>query len=235
MLCLWKNYFILLRECNCRVIIYYLLTNYVNSEKLCIFIIIMNRIKPYEALSAQLEEVNILSDIEIEQICSCFKTETILKNHYYLEAEKRCSKIGFLTDGIICSFIYNSEGSEVVKHFLEPYQFFTDLDSYEKAKPAKLNLIAVTDSTILSISKQENDKLQDAFPKWKHVQGLFASQALNKMIQMQNFLHFGSATDKYQHFVKNYPNLARNVPLKYIASYLGITQSSLSRLRRENI
>lgn len=195
----------------------------------------MNRIKPYESLSAQLKKVNILSDIEIEQICSCFDTENIHKNHYYLEAEKRCSKIGFLCDGIICSFIYNSEGSEVVKHFLEPYQFFTDLDSYEKAKPSKLNIIAITESTILSISKTDNDKLQDKIPNWEHVQGLFASQALKKMVLMQNFLHFGSATDKYQHFVKNYPNLARNVPLKFIASYLGITQSSLSRLRRENI
>lgn len=194
----------------------------------------MNQINPYEALSAQLNKVNVLSDLEIEQICSCFETETILKNHFYLEAEKRCSKIGFLCSGIICSSIYNSEGSEVVKHFLEPYQFFTDLESYVKAQPAKLNLIAVTESTILSIRKTDNDILQEEIPKWEYVQGLFASQALNKMIQMQNFLHFGSATDKYRHFVKNHPNLARNVPLKYIASYLGITQSSLSRLRREN-
>lgn len=195
----------------------------------------MNQIQPYEALSAQLNEVKILSDIEIEQICSYFKTETIPKNHYYLEAEKRCTKIGFLCNGIICSFIYNSEGFEVVKHFLEPHQFFTDLESYEKAKPANLNLIAVTESTVLSISKQNNDKLQDEIPKWEHVQGLFASQALNKMIQMRNFLNFGSATEKYQYFVKNFPNLARNVPLKLIASYMGITQSSLSRLRRKNI
>jgi len=195
----------------------------------------MNRIKPYEALSAQLKKVNILSDIEIEQICSCFETENIHKNQYFLESEKRCSKIGFLCDGIICSFIYNFEGTEVVKHFLEPYQFFTDMESYEKNQPAKLNIIAVTESTILSISKTNNDNLQDRIPKWEHVQGLFASQALNNMIQMQNFLHFGSASDKYQHFVKNYPNLARHVPLKYIASYLGITQSSLSRLRKENI
>lgn len=194
----------------------------------------MSQIKQYEALSAQLNRVNILSDDDISQICSYFKTETIRKNHYYLESGKRCSKIGFLCSGIICSFINNSEGYEVVKHFLEPYQFFTDLESYEKAKQAKLNLIAITESTILSINKQDSDKLQDEIPKWEHVLSLFASQSLNKMIQMQNFLHFGSTTDKYQHFVKNYPNLARNVPLKYIASYLGITQSSLSRLRREN-
>lgn len=195
----------------------------------------MNLSKPHKALFAQLKEINILSDSEIEQICTCFKTETIHKNHHFLEAGKRCTKVGFLSEGILCSFIYDTEGSEVVKHFLEPYQFFTDLESYENTKPAKLNIVAVTNSTILSINKSDNDRLLSEIPKWEHVQGFFASQALNKMIQMQNFLHFGSAIEQYQHFVKNHPNLARHVPLKYIASYLGITQSSLSRLRRGNI
>jgi len=189
--------------------------------------------QPYESFSAQLNEINILSDIEIEKICSSFETEIISKNHYFLESGKRCKKIGFLCSGILCSFIYNSEGSEVVKHFLEPYQFFTDMESYEKGQPAKLNIIAVKESIILYINKQENNKLQTQIPSWKHAQSLFASQALNRMIQMQNFLHFGSSADQYQHFVENHPNLARHVPLKYIASYLGITQSSLSRLRKE--
>lgn len=189
----------------------------------------------YEVFSATLKKTGFLSDTETEMICSSFEQENLSKNHYFLESGKRCSKIGFLCSGILCSFMYNREGYEVVKHFLEPCQFFTDLNSYEKNQPAMLNIIAVTDSVILSINKQENNELQAQIPKWEYVQGIFASQALNRMIQMQNFLHFGSASDKYQHFVKNHPNLARHVPLKYIASYLGITQSSLSRLRRENV
>ena len=189
----------------------------------------------YKAFTALLEDINILSDREIDIISSSFEKEPLSKNNSFLVAGERCMKIGFLCSGILCSFIYNEEGYEVVKHFLEPYQFFTDLSSYEHKQPAKLNIIALTDSVILSITKQENDKLQAQIPRWEYVQGLFASRALNRMIQMQNFLHFGSASDKYQHFVKNHPNLARHVPLKYIASYLGITQSSLSRLRRENL
>jgi hypothetical protein len=51
--------------------------------------------------------------------------------------------------------------------------------------------------------------------------------------EKQNFLHFGTAVDKYRYFVKHHPNLARQVPLKFISSYLDITQSSLSRIRRE--
>lgn len=180
-----------------------------------------------------LNETHALTDEETEEICSSFGEHVVKKNRFFLEAGQRCTRIGFLCTGILCSFIYDEEGHEVVKHFPEPRQFFTDLESYEKEQPAKLNIIALTDTTILSISKQENDALQKRIPKWELLMGLFASKALNHMIQMQNFLHFGSAADKYRHLVQNYPNLARHVPLKYIASYLGITQSSLSRLRRE--
>jgi len=183
--------------------------------------------------SRQLNQTNFFSDKEIQEIYSKLEIVHISKNKFFLKAGQKCSKIGFLCKGILCSFIYNLTGDEVVKHFLEPNQFFTDLESYEKAQPAQLNIVAVTDTVILSISKQENAILQDKIPEWKSAQGIFASQALNQMIQMQNFLRFGSAAEQYQYFVKNYPNLARHVPLKYIASYLGITQSSLSRLRRE--
>ncbi len=189
----------------------------------------------FEIFSSRLKQTNILSDKEIVEVFSHFKTEQIAKNQFFLEAGKRCSKVAFLCRGILCSFIYSREGDEVVKHFIEPDQFFTDLESYEKVQPARLNIVAVTDTAILSIGKKENTKLQDKLPQWKSAQGIFASQALNTMIQMQNFLRFGSAAEQYQYFVKNFPNLARHVPLKYIASYLGITQSSLSRLRRETL
>lgn len=188
----------------------------------------------YEIFSDLLSKEDVLSEQEIEIISSSFRVDYISKNQFFSEAGQRCKRVGFLNSGILCSYIYNTDGYEVVKHFLEPHQYFTDLESYEKNREARLNIMAVTDSVILSIDKQENNKLQNQIPKWEYVQGLFASRALNNMIQMQNFLHFGSAADKYRHFVENHPNLARHVPLKYIASYLGITQSSLSRLRREN-
>jgi hypothetical protein len=58
-------------------------------------------------------------------------------------------------------------------------------------------------------------------------------QAMNDMIRKQNFLRMGNSIDKYNYFVKNFPVLAQQVPLKYIASFLSITQSSLSRIRKQ--
>lgn len=187
----------------------------------------------FKLLTTRLKQTEILSENDIAQICQYFEAETIPKNQYFLEAGERCSRVGFLQNGILCSYILSSEGEEVVKHFIEPGQFFTDIESYEHKKPSNLNIQAVVDSEIAYISREDIHKLESRVPEWKQVQHIFSAQALNNMIRMQNFLHFGSAADKYHHFVNEHPELAQQVPLKFIASYLGITQSSLSRLRRE--
>ena len=178
-------------------------------------------------------EKAMLSDEEIEQACLHFSVETLGKNQFFLEAGQRCSRIGFLQKGILCTFVYDREGQEVVKYFVEDNQFFTDVESYEKEKPARLNIFALTESRIFYITRSQKQKLQDKIPKSNYVFKSFAADALNRMIQNQHFLHMGTAVDQYKHFMEHHPNLAQNVPLKYIASYLGITQSSLSRIRNQ--
>lgn len=186
-----------------------------------------------DTLANKLKESKFLTKEEIERACQFFEVEELDKNRYYLEAGKRCSRIGFLESGILCTFVYSQAGEEVVKYFVEDHQFFTDMESYENATPALLNIMAIVNSRVWSITKWQNAQLHSEIPNWKHALNFFAAQALNRMIQNQHFLKLGEAADQYKHFLKNHPNLARQVPLKYIASYLGITQSSLSRLRRE--
>ncbi len=186
-------------------------------------------------LIEKLKKTNVFTDSEVDEIFRCFEEEKLSKNQLFTEAKTRCNKIGFLEDGILCSYIYDAHGEEVVKHFIQPGQFFTDIESYENQQPGTLNIKAVVDSSILIISRKSDQKLLLKHPGWEFIMKSFAADALQQMVQMQNFLHFGSAVDKYNHFLENHPKLVRQLPLKYIASYLGITQSSLSRIRRENL
>jgi CRP-like cAMP-binding protein len=189
--------------------------------------------KTCTSLQEIVKRSKILETEQAEWILEHFQVENLKKNQFCLETGNRSSRIGFLESGILCSFIYNKEGEEVVKHFVEAGQFFTDIDSYEKGIPTNLNIQAVVNSRVLYISKTDNQKINAELPQWGYLLKQFAAEALNLMIRNRNFLQFGSAVEQYQHFLKHHPNLAQNVPLKYIASYLGITQSSLSRIRRE--
>jgi len=181
----------------------------------------------------QLRQLKTLSLQEIEIICNHFILEKLKPDEFFLEEGERCSRIGFLEEGILRTFIHDSEGEEIVKYFIEDHILFTDIDSYESSKPTQLSIQAIVDCQILTIKKQDNIILQTKIPQFENILNSFAAKALAQMIHDQNFLHIGSAVDKYQYFISNFPNLAQNVPLKYISSYLGITQSSLSRIRNQ--
>jgi len=188
-----------------------------------------------EAVVAHLSRYKLMEPDEIRTACQYFQVQDLNKSEFFLKAGERCSKIGFLLEGLICSFVYDANGEVVVKHFVQPLNFFTDNESYEQQIPAKLNLQAITGARVYYITRQNNMKVQEEFPNWIPTLKMMSADALQKMIQMQNFLHLGSAVDKYRHLLKHYPTLLVQAPLKYIASYLGITQSSLSRIRRENL
>lgn len=170
---------------------------------------------------------------EIEFICSYFHQETIKKEEPLLLAGNKYKKIVFVIEGVLRVYVIDPKGEEVVKNFIEPKTFFLDIESFEKKLPAFINVSAVTDCRILTLSKLDAEKLINQLPEWEYLIRLGAMQAMNDMIRKQEFLRIGDSADQYRHFVKCFPLLAQQVPLKYIASYLRITQSSLSRIRRQ--
>jgi CRP-like cAMP-binding protein len=186
-----------------------------------------------DALKKMFLETGRFTEEQGDEVCRHFSLETLGKNQYFLEAGQRCSRIGFLEKGILCTFVLDSEGHEVVKYFVEAGQFFTDMESYTKNRPARLNILALTEARIFYITRSQKQELQQKIPQSDYVFQSFAAQAMNRMIQSQHFLHLGTAVEQYKHFLEYHPELAQQVPLKYIASYLGITQSSLSRIRNQ--
>lgn len=197
----------------------------------------------YEALAIKIRQTDLLSEEEIEVICNHFYTKIIPKNEFFIESGNRCSHIGFLLSGILCSFIYSEEGEEVVKYFVEPDQFFTDLESYEHSHPAKLNIQSVIDSKILYISKGDNQDLQSQIPAWGHVLSIFSSSALNKMIQTQNeYIFLGCWTkglmviaqhpDKtWKKFVKSV-EIPKNSKICLFTTYKIATGTMFSQMRK---
>jgi len=170
---------------------------------------------------------------EIELICSHFQEELLSKETPLLIAGNKYKKIVFVVEGILRVFVVDPNGEEVVKNFIEPNNFFSDIEGFDKNQPSLINVSAVTDCKILTLLKSDAVKLVDKLPKWEYLMKVGAMQAMNDMIRKQNFLRIGDSADQYHHFVKHFPLLAQQVPLKYIASYLRITQSSLSRIRRQ--
>jgi len=184
-------------------------------------------------LAEFLNKYSSLKREEIELICCYFQQETLNKEEPLLISGNKYKKIVFVVEGILRVFVIDPNGEEVVKNFIEPKSFFSDIEGFEKNQPSSINVSAATDCKILTLSKLDADKLVGQVPQWEYLMKVGAMQAMNEMIRKQEFLRIGNSADQYRHFVKHFPFLVQQVPLKYIASYLQITQSSLSRIRRQ--
>jgi CRP-like cAMP-binding protein len=184
-------------------------------------------------LAAYFKRNSDLTDDETGMICSYFREESLAREENLFREGDRYKKIAFVAKGILRVYVTDNDGEEIVKNFVEAENFFSDTESFDKNSPSVLNVSAVTDCILLTLSKPDADILEDRMPQWAYLMKMGTMQAMNDMIRKQNFLRMGNSIDKYNYFVKNFPVLAQQVPLKYIASFLSITQSSLSRIRKQ--
>ena len=188
--------------------------------------------KSSELLREHLQKNSFLSGSELDTICSHFYGKRLEKEEALFKKGEQFPFIVFAAEGILRSHIYDDEGEEIVKHFISEGDFFSEIDSFEHGKPAAFNITAVTACRLDLLPRSASDELSELIPKWDSIMHSEAVKAMNAMIRNREFLSLGDSGEKYHYFVHTYPHLARHVPLKYIAAYLQITQSSLSRIRR---
>ena len=156
-------------------------------------------------------------------------TETQLtKGSYFWEAGKMPQHIGFLVDGIIRISYYDNKGEEFTKYFINENHLIKDWDHYE----ASFYLQAMTDCKLITFTKRDWKELSDTILDWdKIIDKIMTKHRAEKMEKISSMIS-QDATTRYLEFLKNFPNTANRIPLSFIASYLGITQSSLSRIRK---
>jgi CRP-like cAMP-binding protein len=188
---------------------------------------------PIQLLAQHLAAQSSLKQDQIKLICSHFRVEKVRPEARIASQGRPYGKLVFVADGILRVFVVTPDGDEVVKNFVEQNGFFADLECTEKDRPAVLNLSAVTHCTLLTLSKMDSTRLVKLFPNWEHMMREGAMRAMNEMLRKQEFLRIGTSAEQYRHLVENFPDLIQHVSLKHIASYLRITQSSLSRIRKQ--
>lgn len=156
----------------------------------------------------------------------------LAKGDYFLRAGARCHQVGFVVEGILRNYHY-VDGKEVTKYFVTQNEFATNFKSYNEGSVSLTYLQAETDTRLIVISKQQAGRLSEKIPHWDQtVHQIIASRLLAKANQKTEMLN-QEATSRYLDLVKHRPEIIQHVPLGHIASYLGITQFSLSRIRKK--
>lgn len=173
-----------------------------------------------------------LNQQQIELIKSIAVLRKTKKDEYYHEAGKIPREVIFLTEGIMRISYYNNKGNEITKYFIDENHFLADINSYNQGIPSTEYIQAITDCEYISLSKGAMKELSMTIMGWDAIIAKITAKSMAEKVNRISPMLTEDATERYLKFLTNFPALANRIPLSQMASYLGITQSSLSRIRR---
>lgn len=173
-----------------------------------------------------------LNKQQIDLIASKVTELELRKDDYFSEAGKVPRYTGFVLQGVFRFCYYNNKGEEITNNFVEENSFVVDYPKFESNVASSDYIQAVTDCKLLVFTRKDWDELFNTIVGWDKLVAKIYQKCLLEAIDRRSPLVSEDATTRYLSFTEKLPSLAKRVPLAYIASYLGITQQSLSRIRR---
>jgi len=154
----------------------------------------------------------------------------VAKNGFLVEAGKVCRHLYFLERGAVCGFYYLN-GKRVTHWFAFENDFFTSFHSFITQQPAVENIQALEGSVMWAITKNDLNVLLENFPEIERVLRLAYEKYYIRLEERFVNAQFKTAAERYEQLLQQTPHIAERVPLGYIASYLGVSQETLSRIR----
>ena len=168
---------------------------------------------------------NMILDI-ISVINERFVTKgTIIENQQCI-----CNHLYFIKSGCLRGFHYHN-GKEITAWFGFENDFATSTYSFVSRKPAIEIIEAIEDSSILEISYSDLQNIYKKYPEFNIIGRLLTEKYYIGLMERTLHLQYNSAKENYELLIENHPHIIKRISLGYIASYLGISQETLSRIR----
>ncbi|PJJ66558.1 Crp/Fnr family transcriptional regulator [Chryseobacterium geocarposphaerae] len=174
-----------------------------------------------------------LSDIERELYIQYFEPVLYPKNRVIEEEGKVPQYLYFVVSGFVRLFHYNDKGDEVTTHINCPPGFITSYSNFTNQTRSDENLECITECELLRITKTDLDLLTQKSPAFKDFSFLVFQKSLSYNEKRAKELATLTAEKRYLKLMTEHPELLHNVPMQYIASFLGMNPKSLSRIRKQ--
>ena len=178
-----------------------------------------------------LHQTESLTDEQVGYINIAFSKKTYKDGDEIFEEGKICKQFYFIESGILRIISDDENGNELTHYFYKVNQFCTILQSFNEQIPAVLGIKAVGDTHLRAISKEHLSQLFIGIPTFKDLVEKHNQERLLEKIQSRNDYQGQEAEAKYKMFLKHHHDIVNQVAVKDIASFIGITRQSLSRIR----
>lgn len=185
-----------------------------------------------EELMSFLVEYGPLSASDMERIKSRAREVFIPKNTKLAEASHFLKELHFLISGVTRVYYFTEKGEEITKYFIDERHFSTDGHSFFYQIPTTSYVETVTDCELLCISKEDFDDFSNQIPGWSELFLKIMAHGMHEKVNRISPMLAETGRERYLRFMERYPSLLNKIPLNLLASYLGMTKSSLSRIRK---
>lgn len=183
-----------------------------------------------------LEAIFTPKDFTAEQlstILSHFNKKEFTKGEYLLQEGKTAHYYWFVQSGFVRSFAIDTEGNEVSTNFYTVGDIVIDWPSFFMRTPTKENIQALTDCVCWQLDFETFQQLFHSIKAFREAGRARLVQSYFELKRHSTSLITDQAKDRYLRLMEEKPQILQNVPFKQIATYLGITDTSLSRIRKE--
>ena len=176
-----------------------------------------------------------LTGDEESLIVAAFQSKKIRKKQFFLQEGDVCQNTGFIVKGAMRQYRVDENGVEHILHFFIENYWATDRESSIMLTPSRYNIDAWEDSDLLIISRVAMLELMEKIPALvKMIQQLDERNAMASHRRLNSTIS-NNAEEKYKEFAANHPQFVARFPQRLIASYLGMTKETLSRIRKQSI
>ncbi|WP_214072914.1 Crp/Fnr family transcriptional regulator [Mucilaginibacter sp. dw_454] len=186
-----------------------------------------------ETLAKFFHNTNLVSMTVAREIAGQFSYKAVSKHDFLLTEGKISDEYYFLEKGYMRAFAHDTEGNEVTTAFCSPGQVVFEVASFFNRTRSMENLQALTDCEGWFITYKQLNELFHALPEFREFGRSILVKGFSDLKTRMLITITETAEERYAQLLKTSPETFQHAPLKTIASYLGITDTSLSRIRKE--
>ncbi len=171
----------------------------------------------------------MLDDIDL--LVNTWTVKELKRNENFINSGQKNNLVGFLNKGLLRSYYHDDKGNELTTAFIEQNSFFSELKSYQTKKTSERTIEALEPSEIFVLNTTNILELRKRISNWELFEIKYFEKILRDKISFQRELTQSSKKEALELFMKEYPQSAKFAPRQYIASFLGMTPYTLSRIK----
>lgn len=180
----------------------------------------------------KLDKIQEMDDNLKNDLVRLFKIERKEKEHLLLKEGNICYNLWVVAKGAVRAFHYVDD-EEVTSRIITPHHIIISAGSFYTQTPAMENIEVIDTAIVASLPHAQLEKLYVTYPSLNLLVRKITEYYFYMSEKRLYMLRKQKAIEKYKYFLEHYPGLINEVPLKYIASFLGINQETLSRVRKK--